>query len=164
VYPEIDYLIACVTLWYCLYCRPLTYNQDSELPVYKWTTSNTHFPLEGLARVLLTDDVPKEKVCMKQPVRVHHNASFVVDVHSLDHPQDIRADENGVWMRKGSPVAFVSIHTKDNKMKIFRQSSMGNHPNHFKISRVYYRHASSPDFQSIITTAYGMYIMFQCAH
>jgi len=70
------------------------------------------------------------------------------------------AMKNGVWMRKGSPVAFVSIHTKGNET-IFRRSSMGNHPNHFKISRVYYRHASSPDFQRIITTAYGMYIMYQ---
>ena len=64
-------------------------------------------------------------------------------------------------MRKGSPVAFVSIHTKDNETRIFRRSSMGNHPNHFKISLVYYCNASSPDFQCIITTAYGLYIMYQ---
>ena len=145
------------TLYMCLFCRPLNYNQDSKLPVYKWTSCNTHFPLEELARILLTDNVTtKEKVCTKQPVRVHHNTAFVVDVHSLDHPQDICADENGVWIRKGSPVAFVSIHTKDEETKIFKRSSLGNHPNHFKISRVYYRHASSPDFQRIITTAYGM--------
>ena len=40
--------------------------------------------------------------------------SFVVNVSMLDDPMDIRADENGVWMRKHSPVAFVSKHIKGN--------------------------------------------------
>ena len=115
-----------------------------------------HFSVEELARVLLTDSIPKQKLCTKQPVRVCNNATFVVDLNSLDHHQDIRADENGVWIRKGSPVAYVSVHTKDTQTKIFRRTSMGNHPNHFKITRICYRHSSSPDFQRIITTAYGM--------
>ena len=115
-----------------------------------------HFSVEELAKILLTDSVSKQQVCRKQPVRVCHNAAFVVDLNSLDHHQDIRADENGVWIRKGSPVAYVSVHTKDNQTRIFRRTSMGYHPNHFKISRIYYRHSSSPDFQRIISTAYGM--------
>lgn len=139
-------------------CRPAFYNQDPALPVYKWTTSKMHFSVEELARVLLTDSVPKQKLCTKQPVRVCHNATFVVDLNSLDHHQDIRADENGVWIRKGSPVAYVSVHTKDSQTNIFRWTNMGSHPNHFKITRIYYRHSSSPDFQRIITTAYGMFL------
>ena len=79
-----------------------------------------HFSVEELAKILLTDSVSKQQVCRKQPVRVCHNAAFVVDLNSLDHHQDIRADENGVWIRKGSPVAYVSVHTKDNQTRIFR--------------------------------------------
>ena len=135
--------------------RPPFYNGDSTLPVYKWTTSKMHFSVEELARILLTDSVPKSKLCTKQPVRVSHNATFVVDLHTLDHHQDIRADENGVWVRKGSPIACVSVHSKDNHTQIFRRKNVGDHPNHYKISRIYYRHSSSPDFQCIITTAYG---------
>ena len=41
---------------------------------------------------------------------VCHNVAFVVNLHSLDDPKDLRADENGVWKRMGSPIAYVSIH------------------------------------------------------
>ena len=91
-----------------------------------------HFSVEELARILLTNSVPEQKLCTKQPVRVCHNATFVVDLNSLDHHQDIRANENGVWIWKGSPVAYVSVHTKDCQTNIFRRTNMGNHPNHLE--------------------------------
>ena len=59
--------------------------------------------------------------------------AFVIDLHKLDNPLDVRADENGSWIRKGSPTAYD-----------------------FKISRTYYRHSASPDFYHTITMAYGM--------
>ena len=46
----------------------------------------------------------KCQVYSKQPAQVSHNALFLVDLHSLDDAMDIRADENGVWDRKVSPV------------------------------------------------------------
>ena len=138
--------------------RPTFYNEDSALPVYKWTTSSTHFSVEELARILLTDCVPQPKLCTKQPVRVCHNATFVVNLHSLDHQHDVRADENGVWIRKGSPIAYISVHTSGGHSKVFRRMSLGNHPNHYKLTRVYYRHSSSLDFQRIITTVHGKLI------
>ena len=66
-----------------------------------------------LSNVLLTDSVLPSSICSKQPVDVCRNVSFVVDLHKLDDPVDVRADENGVWVRKGSPVAYVSMHTKE---------------------------------------------------
>ena len=35
-------------------------------------------------------------------VNVVSNVSLVVDVQSFDDPNDLKADENGVWERKGS--------------------------------------------------------------
>ena len=52
----------------------------------------------GNAELLITN------VCSKQPVRVCQNVSFIVDLHMLDDPLDIRADINGVWRCKGSPI------------------------------------------------------------
>ena len=76
-----------------------------------WTNSKTQFSVEELARLLLIKStVPQSKICSKQPVRVSHNVSFVVDLNALDDPKDIRADENGVWQCNGSPVTYVSIH------------------------------------------------------
>ena len=126
------------------------------LPVYKRTMSKEHFSIETLAKLLLDTDSAvasgKLKVCSTQPVQVCHNVTFLVDLHALDEPMDIRADENGVWDRKGSPVAYVSIHTNGGTTAVYKRSHMGSHSNHYKITRVYYRHSSSPDFTRIITT------------
>ena len=46
----------------------------------------------------------------KQPVHICRNVSFVVNLHKLNDPVDVTADENGVWVQKGSPVAYVSMH------------------------------------------------------
>ena len=40
---------------------------------------------------------------------------------------DIRADENGVWDRKGSPVAYVSIHRNGGATTVYKRSHMGSH-------------------------------------
>ncbi len=127
------------------------FNNDCQLPVYK--QGNQRFSLETLSEILLTDFVPFEKVCSKQPVQVSKNMSFAVDLYDLDDPVDIRADENGIWARKGSPVAYISLHTKDKKNIIHRRSKLGKLSTHFKVT--YYQHACSPDFNRIITVSYG---------
>jgi len=87
-------------------------NGDDELLVYRWNRSKEHYTVDYLANVLLTDSAPPFSICSKQPVHVCCNMSFVVNLHKLDDPVDVTADENGVWVQKGSPVAYVSMHTK----------------------------------------------------
>jgi len=111
--------------------------------------------VEKLGQILLTNSVPQEKVCSTQPTQVCHNVTFVVDLNALDDANDIRADENGVWKRSGSPIAFVSIHVHDGTTKVVRRSRMGSHRHHYKLTRTYYHHSDSPDFHRIITTAHG---------
>lgn len=125
------------------------------LPVYQWNQPKAHYPLESLVSILLVESLPTEKICSKQPVNVCKNVSFVVDLHMLDDPADIRADENGVWKRKGSPVAYISLHTEDGETSIFRRKKMATKPSHFKVTRTYYRHTSSPDFTRVITVIHG---------
>ena len=74
--------------------------------MYKWTHSQQHFSIEELGKILL-GGILEEKICTSQPVLVCHNIAFVVNLHSLDDPKDLRADENGVWKRMGAPVAYV---------------------------------------------------------
>ena len=137
------------------YRNKMFYNGDDELPVYRWNGSKEHYSLDSLADVLLNDSVPLSRVCSKQPVHVCHNVSFVVDLEKLEAPTDVRADENGVWMRQGSPVGYVSKHIKEGKAKFFRRTKKPTHAHQFKITRTYYRHASSPDFTRMIVVAHG---------
>jgi len=87
------------------------YDGDPCLPVVQQTKQNQHYSVEVLAKLLVANPISKEKIRTKQPLRVCQSVSCVVDLHSLDDPYNIRADENGMWKRKGSPVAHVSIHT-----------------------------------------------------
>ena len=116
-----------------------------------------HYSLDTLADVLLNDSVPHSRICSKQPVHVCRNVTFVVDLEKLEDPTDVRADENGVWIRKGSPVVYVSKYTKEGKAKFFRWTKKPTHAHQFNITRTYYRHASSPDFTRMIVVAYGEY-------
>lgn len=130
-------------------------NDDRCIPVYM--KGHQTFSLEALSEILLTNLVPPEKLCSKTPFQVEKNMSFVVDMHKLDNPADIRADENGIWIRKGSPVAFISLHQKPGKKAcIYRRSSLGNHKHHFKVTRSYWQHSCSPDFKRMIVTAHGI--------
>ena len=95
------------------------------------------------------------KLCSEQPVQFCRNASLIVDLHMLDVPLDILADENGVWKCKGSPVAYVSVHTNGRRTTVLRRKKMATRSNHYKVTRTYYRHASSPDFTRIITVVHG---------
>ena len=141
----------------CKDIKPSFYNHDSALPVYKWSYSHYHYSIEELARILLTDSVPKGKLCSRQPTCVNHNVSFAIDLDALDDYSDIRADENGVWKRKGAPIAIVSVHKSKNPAQVARRTKMRSLPHYYKLSRTYYTHSCSPDFHRIITTVYGKF-------
>ena len=141
------------------YSRPTFYNHNISLPVYEWTHSRHHFSIEQLGQILLGGIVPEKKICTSQPILVCHNVAFVVNLHSLDDPKDLRADENGVWKRMGAPVAYVSLHKNHGDVpEIKRRTKMGNLSHNYKISRTYYRHSASSDFHRIITTVHGMVV------
>ena len=107
--------------------------------------------------------MPKEKLCSRQPTCVNHNVSIVINLDALDGYSDVRADENGVWNRKGAPIAIVSVHSKDqNSVQVARRTRMKSLPHYYKLSRTYYNHSCSPDFHRIITTVYGKFSSRVC--
>ena len=147
-------------------CRCEYYKGNKMLPVFSKSATREHYSIETLTKLILDIDssVAKGKcqVCSTQPVQVCHNASFLVDLHSLADAMDIRADENGVWDRKGSPVTYVSIHRNGSTTTVYKRSKLGSHSHHYKVTRVYYQDSSSPDFTRIITTVNGKgnYLLF----
>ena len=87
---------------------------------------------------------------------------LLVDLNALDDPMDIRADEHGALDRKGSPVAYISLHKNGGTTSVYKRNKLGCHSNHYKIARTYYRHSSSPDFTRIITTVHGEHCKDEC--
>ena len=112
--------------------------------------------MEQLAKIIVLKSVDRSQICTRQPTSVCRNSAYVVDLNSLDHPNDIRADDNGIWIRNGFPVAYISVHKEsDGSHKIHKRSKLDKTSHHFKLIRVYYRHADSPDFKKIISTVEG---------
>lgn len=92
--------------------------------------------------------MPQGKFCSKQPIHACHNVSFVVDLHALDFPKDIPADENGVWRRNGSPVTYVSVHGA----KVFHCKKNGQ--SFASLQSFMYLQ----DFRRVITTVHSKFI------
>ena len=123
-----------------------------------------HFSVESLARLLLDLDSSvasgKLKTCTTQPVQACHNVSFLVDIQALDDPMDIRAGENGAWDRKALQLRIsASVHNGRGTTAVYKRNHMGSHSHHYKITRVYYCHSSSPDFTRIKTTVNGKLVV-----
>lgn len=100
--------------------RPPSYCEDSDLPVYKWTTSNMHFSVEELARILLTDSVPKAKMCTKQPVHVCHNSTFVVD---LIHIKTSVLIKMGFGLGKDHPLPMLACTPRTNRQRFLGEQA-----------------------------------------
>ena len=52
------------------------------------------------------------KVCSAQPVSVEHNCSFLVDLKCVADPNDLRADDCGVWKHQGVRKNWVVVDSK----------------------------------------------------
>ena len=75
----------------------------------------------------------------------------------MDDPLDVHAEDNGVWVRKGSLVSYVSVHNAVDMVNVLRHSKMGNHSHHYKIMCTYYCHVISSDFSLIINSVNGKF-------
>ena len=56
-------------------------------------------------------------MCLKKPVGVQENALFVVDLKFLKSADNLKADDNGVWLWTGKPQKWyvVEHHFEDNE-------------------------------------------------
>ena len=135
------------------------YCNEQSLSVSEWMYTKRIFSIEELAKILLVQDPDPSIVCTTQPVNVYHNVAFLVDITKRDDPNDLKADENGVWHRNGSPNTYITILTDRFGLKqVHRRSKLRELPNNCMITRTYYRHSASPDFSRIITKVKGMTI------
>lgn len=60
-----------------------------------------------------------DKICQQKPSNITESSTFVVDVHSLQHPDDIKKDEFGIWNYSGShPQAYRVYHEEDGHLTV----------------------------------------------
>ena len=108
---------------------------------------------------ILLGSVCHEKVCRVQPVSIQHSCTFVVDLNCIADPNDLRADDCGVWKHKGLRKTWVIV---DEECKVVYQrrehppSLRTDQPGHlYLLSRIYHALQSSEDFRRMIALLKG---------
>ena len=103
------------------------------------------------------------RVC---PHRVTKSSTYVVDVTSLAHPEDVKKDDFGKWDYKGShPVAFHVCFRNDGSICIERCQNEERQGDIFYLRRLYSTHPSNPEMKRMLAFITGMLnlpsVMFQ---
>ena len=128
---------------------------DKSLPIYDRLHSNYSY---GEAISILLKPV-NSRCCSKQPVYIEESCTFVVNLNSLEHPEDIKSDDCGHWIHKGrkSTKAVVWLHNS----KVIRVESTTNttppdeNSKVFTLVRTYYSHDPHTDFKRTFYHLFG---------
>ena len=97
------------------------------------------------------------ELCVTQPVNIAHDVSFIIDNNKFSCIDDLKCDDMGKWIHKGSPKCFLRVRDVDEQIRVelvgdnsCASSIAGDKI--FILKRVYYENASSPDLRKIIST------------
>jgi len=85
------------------------YNCNENLPVLK--RGRMEYTVHKLVSTLL-GSFDEGKVCSAQPVSVEHNCSFLVDLKCVADPNDLRADDCGMWKHQGVQKNWMVVDGK----------------------------------------------------
>ena len=97
------------------------------------------------------------KMCSRKPVAVQENALFVVDPKCLKSVEDLKADDNGVWLWTGKPRKWYKVeHYSDSNEPVSAKivSSpcvpLKRHEKVYQLCRLYEQNQSTPEFHRIL--------------
>lgn len=74
--------------------------EEQEEPIYEVPTPK--YNAERLLRILLDPDIPTAKICSTRPINITKSATYVVDISKLEHAENIKNDNFGIWKHSGS--------------------------------------------------------------
>ena len=103
-------------------------------PIFEFPAAS--YSGERILEILLDPNIPQSKICCGRPSNIIRSATFVVDLDSLKHPDDIKKDEFGKWKYSGSHVIrYASWHAKGKVW--FERISSSTSANVFLLRRIH---------------------------
>ena len=135
------------------YCEDYYDPESSTLPILARATEGL-----GVTRLLtlMIGSVPPDRVCKRKPTGITLNGVFVVDLTCIRRLEDLRADDNGVWVHGGKPrrqylVEFDECHCQVVSATPLDSDEGVVKENVFTLIRLYHRHKATPQFQRRIS-------------
>ena len=103
--------------------------------------------------------VPPDRVCKRKPASIMQNSVYVLDLSCIRRLEDLRADDNGVWVHGGKPrsqylVEFDECHSQVVSATPFYSDGREElivEENLFTLIQLYHRHKATPQFQRRIS-------------
>lgn len=148
----------------CLFRVSNFYKGNLNIPVLNWTSCKTdsdkQTSFEEVLKLLYLNPLPLHKVAVEKPVCVKKNCRIVVDTTSMGHPDDILADDCGVWISKGSPKVYFQ-QENDDPVSFERVGRGKNVPQESLqepwcvVQRSYFSNKDAPDFKRVVSTVKG---------
>ena len=139
------------------------YRSEDE-PVYEIPPEK--YAAENIVRILLNPKIDKQRVCKQRPLDIQRSSTFVVDLDSLQHPDDVKKDNFGVWTHSGShDQKFESRINAAGILEVGRSlSSSEGGWEQFSLRHLHSKHPTNSKFQRIISFITGdtlkyMYIL-----
>lgn len=129
---------------------------ESDAPVYEVPPEK--YSAEDIVRILLNPNIDHAKICKKRPCTVCTSASYVVDLDTLQHPDDVKKDNFGVWKHSGShDLKFESRINSSGDLEIGRSLlSSADGWEQFSLRRLHSKHPTNPNFRRILSFITGM--------
>ena len=137
-------------------------HDKNELHPFAFEAPPPKYSAEYILKLLLDPNIDQSRVCRVWPISgVISNATFVVDITSLKHPDDVRKDFFGKWIHSGShPFTFKATIEKDGDVYI-EKCAPGASGNVFYLRRLHCYHPSNTDFRRMLAFVSGMFV---CIH
>ncbi|XP_028404026.1 probable myosin light chain kinase DDB_G0284661 [Dendronephthya gigantea] len=132
------------------------YKEDVMTPIFSW--EKAAYTKAEIVSILL-GSYKQEQLCLSPPINVSHNVSFLMDMKSFPHADDIKCDDMGVWEHKGSPKDYFRVQNNSSGTRkivpVDKKSVTQATPEGiYTFRRTYYKNASDDTIRKTISKLY----------
>ena len=128
------------------------------------------YSAEDIVRILLNPEIDTRRVSKVRPLNIKCTSTYVIDLDALDHPDDVKRDNFGVWTHSGShDIKFESHIDASGRLEIGRSVlSDEDGWEQFSLRRLHSKHPTHSKFRRIISFITGKSMCFEvqysCSH
>ena len=80
---------------------------DEDQPVYE--VPPPKYSADYILKIWLDPDIDKRKICTSKPTNVTRSATYVVNIQSLKHADDIKKDQFGIWNIQDRTLKLIKL-------------------------------------------------------
>ena len=125
-----------------------------ETPIYEFPTQQ--YSVDDLISMLL-DQQDKSLICTKRPTDIKFSGTFLIDLDSLQHPDDAKRDNFGKWKQSGShTIPFQAWYSEEGKLCVKHlHDKVGGETDIQYIRRLHYYHPADNECKRMLAFITG---------